>query len=439
MSGSVPLSRATREPRLPAVRATAVILLCGLFAGTAAVPAAAAPGWSRARDIPGSAGAGFPFDVDAGPRGTAAVVFVREGVQVARRDARGRWHAPERVSPAGASVTAPDVELAGRGEIVVAWTQALTGRALPPSGPNEIRVAVRRRNGAWRDRAVGRTRHFVDAGLQLAVNARGDAAVIWRGGSRDLLLAAARPAGGTFRRGSPLGERGSDQRVAIDAQGRTFATWTRTIPPQYLTSEIRFASRAPGGAWPRPATVAAGRVGGPELALVPGEPVVLAWREDELGLGATRSGLPVVAVRPEAGGWSPPRRLSEVRTQELHLGVSASAEVLVAWSATPPAYPQTGERALYSAARPRGEDFGPVARTSGLLGGPLAVLADGSAVTVAAAGGIDAAVRPPGGVFAPVGRLTNGGEFPSLSGWGATAVAVWAARGRLRGATFRAG
>jgi hypothetical protein len=420
------------------VRACAVILLSGLLAGGFAAAAPAAPaGWSAGRAIPGTADAGFPFDVDVGPRGTAAVAFVRRGVQVARRDARGRWHAPERISPARASVTAPDVELTGKGEIVVAWTQALTGGTLPPDGPNQIRVAVRR-NGAWRGRAVGRTRHFIDAGLQLAVNSRGDAAVVWRGGSSDLLLVAARPAAGAFRKGITLGEPGFDQRLAIDAQGRTFATWTRAIPPEYLTSQVRFASRTSRGGWTRPETVAAGRVGGAELALVPGEAIVLAWREDELGLGATRTGLPVVAVRPEAGGWSAPRRLSEVRTQALHLGVSAGDEVLATWSATLPAYPATGERALYAAARPRGQDFGPVVRTSGMLDGPLAVLADGTAVTVASAGGIDTSVRPPGGVFGAVGRLTNGGEFPSLSGWGTTAVAVWA-RGRLRAASFRAG
>ena len=423
------------------MRSSAVILLCGLVTGASAVaaPAALAAGWSNARDVPGSADAGFPFDTDAGPRGTAAVVFVGRGVQVARRDARGRWHAPERVSRASASVTAPDVELTGRGEIVVAWTQGLARRALPPSGPNQIRVAVRRRTGGWGGRAVGRTRHFIDAGLQLAVNARGDAAVIWRGGSRDGLLAAARRAGGRFGRGTSLGEPGSDQRVAVDAQGRVFAAWTRTIPPEHLSSQIRFATRSPRGAWRRPATIAFGRVGGPELALVPGEPSVLAWREEELGLGATRTGLPVAAARSEAGDWSPPRRLSEVRTRAVRLGVSAAAEVVATWSAAPPAYPRTGERALYAAARPRGQDFGPVARTSGVLDGPLAVLADGSAVTVAAAGGIEAAVRPPSGVFAPVGRLTSVGDFPLLSAWGATAEAVWAARDRLRAATFRAG
>ena len=435
-------SAARRDLRLVEVRACAVILLCGLFAGVAAADAPAAA-WSSASDVSGTAGAGFPFDVDVGPRGTAAVAFVRRGVQVVRRDALGRWHAPERVSPARASVTAPDIELTGRGEIVLAWTQAVARRALPPVGPNEIRVAVRRRNGGWRGRAVGRTRHFIDAGLRLAVNLRGDAVVVWsgsrRGGSRDVLLAAGRRAGHAFGRAKSIGEPGSDQRVAVDPHGRALMAWTRTIPPEHLASQIRFATREPGGAWARPATVASGRVGGPELAIVPGGSLVLAWREDELGLGATRTGLPAVAVRSESGDWSTPSQLSEVRTTGLHLGVSARAEVLATWSPAPPAFPQPAERALYAASRPQGQDFGPVMRTGGVLDGPLAVLADGSAVTVAAGAGIEAAVRPPNGAFAPAGRLTRGGDFPSLSAWGDVALAVWAVRGRLRAATWRAG
>ena len=427
------------------MRALAATFLLGLFACIAGVaaPTARAAGWSTARVIPGSADAGFPFDVDVGPRGTAAVAFVRRGVQVVRRDARGRWHAPERVSPANASVTAPDVEMTGRGEIVVAWTQAVAGSALPPVGPNEIRVAVRGRGGGWRGRAVGRTRHFIDAGLRLAVDARGDAAAVWSGsrrrGSRDVLLAAVRRAGQGFRASRPLGEAGTDQRVVVDDRGRALVAWTRTIPPEHLASQIRFATCAPGGACTPPVTVDSGRVGGPELALVPGGSVILAWRKDELGLGATRTGLPAAEARSASRALSAPRRLSDVRTTGVHLGVSAAGEVLATWSPAPPAFPQTAERALYAAAREPGQDFGVAVRPARVLDGPLAVLADGSAVTVAAGAGIEAAVRPPGGAFAPVPRLSRGGDFPSLSAWGDVALAVWVARDRLRGAIWRAG
>jgi hypothetical protein len=410
--------------------------------GGGAAPAAGAVRWTAARNLPGTAGAGFPFDVDVGPRGTAAIAFVNDGVQVVRRDARGHWHAPERVSPADASVTAPDIELTARREIVVAWTQAVGDSALPPVGPSAIRVAVRRRDGGWRGRAVGRTPHFIDAGLQLAVDARGDAAVVWSGSLRrtaaERLLLAMRPAGRGFRPARSLDEGAIDQRVALDERGRARLAWTRTIPPGHLVAQIRFTTCQPGGGCEPVETIASGRVGGPELAVVPDDAIVLGWRADEVGLGATRTGLPTVAVRTRGDAWSEPRALSDVRTPGLHLGVSGAAEVLATWTPAPPAYPEPAVRALYAASRPRGGDFGVVTRTADVLDGPLAVLADGSAVTVAAGGGIEGAARPPGGTFAKVKRLSRSGDFPSLSAWGRVALAVWPVGDRLRGAFWRA-
>ena len=425
------------------MRAVGAILLFGLVAGVAgAVPAAGAARWTVARNLPGTAGAGFPFDVDVGPRGTAAVAFIRDGVQVIRRDRRGRWHAPERVSPADASVTAPDVELTAQGEIVVAWTQAVGESTVPPVGANAVRVAVRGRDGDWDRRAVGRTPHFIDAGLRLAVDARGDAAVVWSGSltrrGSDRLLVAMRPAGRRFRPGQSLGEAGADQRVDLDDRGRALLAWTRTIPPAHLVSQIRFTTCLPGGACAPAETIADGRVGGPELAVVPDDSIILGWRADELGLGATRTGLPTVAARPGTGEWSAPRGLSDVRTPGLHLGVSGAGEVLATWAPAPPDYPLPAERALYAATRPRGGDFGAVTRTSDVLDGPLAVLANGGAVTVAAGGGIEGAARPPGGTFAKVSRLSRSGDFPSLSAWGNVALAVWPARDWLRAARWRA-
>ena len=128
------------------------------------------------------------------------------------------------MSPADASVTAPDVELTAQGEIVVAWTQAVGESTVPPVGTNAIRVAVRGRDGDWDRRAVGRTPHFIDAGLRLAVDARGDAAVVWSGSltrrGSDRLLVAMRLAGHRFRPGQSLGEAGADQRVALDDRGK---------------------------------------------------------------------------------------------------------------------------------------------------------------------------------------------------------------------------
>src|SRR5690349_24961015 len=103
-----------------AVRAWSLVVS---LAVTAAAPAGAAAAWSGPVAVPGTAGAGFPFDVAAGADGVIAVAFVRDGVRVALRDARGRWEPAQRVSAADATVTSPDVEGSAGGAVVVAWTR----------------------------------------------------------------------------------------------------------------------------------------------------------------------------------------------------------------------------------------------------------------------------------------------------------------------------
>ena len=323
--------------------------------------------------------------------------------------------------------------MTGRGEVIVAWTQS-SSRRLPVSGPNAIHVAIRSRSGRWSARALGGTRHFIAAEARLAVNARGDAAVIWRGwqrrGGPDRLLTAFRPA-------VSMGETGIDQQLAIDQGGSVFAVWTRTLPPQHLRSRVRFAVRR-AGAWSRPETIAEDRVGGPQLALVPDGSVVAAWRAAERGLGATRSGDPVAAVRSPAGVWGPAQTLSSVRTKAVHLGTSAAGEVAATWNIAPVAFPERSRSALHLATRPPGGDFGPATVTEDVVDGPLAVTAGGAAITVVEQGGVRALVRPPGGAFGPPMGLARAGGYAVVSAWGGVAAAVWFgfAPDRLRYAVY---
>jgi hypothetical protein len=408
------------------------------LSATAAQPAAA--DWSLSGAVPRTVGTGFPYDADIGGGDRIAVAVVRRGIRVIVRDPTGRWTEPELISRARASATAPDVEVTGRGEVIVAWTQS-SSRRLPVSGPNAIHVAVRSVRGRWSSRVVGGTRHFIAAEPRLAVNARGDAVVIWRGwhrrGGRDRLLTAFRPAGGRFGRAASMGEAGIDQHVALDRSGRVYATWTRTLPPEHLRSQIRFAARV-AGAWSRPETVAEDRVGGPQLALIPDGSLVAAWRASERGLGATRSGEIMAAARSAEGAWGPAQALSPVRTKGIHLGTSSAGEVVAAWSPSPPPLPERQEFALYLATRPPGGDFGPVSVTPELVDGPLAVTADGTVLTLMEQRGVRAAVRPPGGAFGPTTRLGRVGGYPMLTSWDDTALAVWLtfAPDRLRYAVY---
>ena len=404
-------------------------LAVGLVAFSAATAQAAAAEWSPSRAVPGSVGVGFPYDADVGGRGRIAVAIVRRGMRVIVRDAFGRWGAPELISPVRASATAPDVEVTGRGEVIVVWTQS-SSRRLPISGPNAIHVAVRSPGGRWFSQTVGGTRHFIAAEPRVAVNARGDAVVTWRGwhrrGGRDRLLTAFRPARGRFGRAASMGETGIDQQVAVDRAGRAFAIWTRTLPPEHLRSQVRFAVRA-AGAWSRPQAIAEDRVGGPQIALVPDGSIVAAWRAAERGLGATRTGEVMAAIRSAGGAWGPTLALSSVRTKAIRLGTSAAGEVVATWNVAVRPFPEREPPALHLATRPAGGDFGPVSVTPDLVDGPLAVMADGTSVTLLEQRGVQASIRPPGGAFGSPARLARSGGYPIVSAWGDVAVGVWMA------------
>jgi len=406
----------------------------------AAVPARAATPWSRPADVPGSAGAGFPFDVAAGANGVTAVAFIRDGVRVAVRDARGRWGGARRISTAGAAITSPDVEVSAAGEVVVAWTRSQR-RAAPLVGMNRIEVAVRGRNGRWAPpQVVGSSQHFIAAEPRVAVNARGDAAVLWRGeraGGRDVLRAARRRAPGRFGRAESLGEAGSDQQAIVEPDGRVDAVWTHTLPPEHLHSEIRFAAATSSSGWTAPRTIHADDDTGPALAQAPDGSFAVAWRSGGSGIDPTSGGHAMAALGSRDGQFAPARTLSDAPAASVHLGITGTGEVVVAWS--PPLDEVSGiaEPVIYWVARPPGGEFSTVNVANGVRAEGFAVLADGAAIAVGARGGITSAVRPPGGLFGAPLQVAPSGDFPALAVGGLTATAAWLTRGRLSISTLR--
>ncbi len=413
--------------------------LCLAIAVAVVAPAPSLAAWSAPARVPGSAGAGFPFDVAAGPDGVIAVAFIRDGVRVAVRDARGRWGPARRVSAGGAAITSPDVEVSARGEVIVAWTRSLR-RAAPLTGPNRIEVAAGSRSGRWRPpQVVGSSQHFIAADPRVAVNARGDAAVLWRGErgrGQDVLRAALRRAGGRFARGASLGEAGIDQRVLVEPGGRVDAIWTHTLPPEHLRSEIRFATATAGTGWSRAATLHSDDDGGPALARAPDGALVAAWRSGGSGIDPSSGGHVLLAVGGADGAFGPARIISEVRASSVRLGVSATGEAVVAWSPALDEVSGIAEPLIYWATRPAGGELSAVAAMPGARADAFGVLADGTAIAVDDRGGIEASARPPGGAFGPAARIAPG-DFPVLATAGATAAAVWLQRGRLAMSAWR--
>jgi hypothetical protein len=417
-----------------------------LLATFAAPTVARAGPWTSPTAVPGSGGVGFPYDVAAQRDGTVAVAFIQDGIRVALRTRSGAWTRAEKVSEGRTGVASPDVAFGDRGELIVAWTQNTVHGAAPPQGPSYVRAAIRSAGGRWSaPRTVGRTGHFIDAEPRLAADARGDAVLAWRGlsasgpGARDVVRMAYRPGQGAFGAPRSLREPGIDLQVAIDERGTAHAVWSHTRPPYHLASSIRLATRTRTGSFTRPATIYADSAGGPNVA-VPGDgDVIIAWRGGQVGVGATRTGFAMVSERSPDGIVEPPLLLSHTRTVGPQLAAGASGETVIAWSAPGEALdPTAGAPQLFWAARPPGGAFGAVQAAPGVRGGPLAVLADGTAITVWSATALRAAVRPPGGVFGPAETVAAHGDFPVLAAGDDIAVAVWLSRGRLMAAA-RAG
>jgi hypothetical protein len=383
--------------------------------------------------VPGSFGTGYPYDVAVAPDGTAAVAFVRDGIRVAVRLPDGRWSTAKKVSAGSNAVASPDVAVDGAGEVLVAWTQSrVTGSA--PIGRNSVRVAIRAANTRWgAPQTVGATEHFIDAEVRLATNRRGDAVLGWRGVSargHDLLKAASRPARRRFGNPRSLGEAGFDLQVAIAGRGTAYSAWTHLSPPSFLRSSVRLAVRG-RRSWSRPATVAAGDAGGPQLALAPQRHVLIAWREAEQGIGATRTGLAAVTERSADGRFAPPRLLADNRTPGPQVAVGPSGERLVVWPDASPLGEEPALAALSWTVGTADGGFGAVQRRLGVGQGPLVMLRDGTAIVAWGADAIQAVVRPPGGIFGEPQLLAAHGAFPVVGGGTRSAVAVWLSGGRL--------
>jgi hypothetical protein len=413
------------------MRRVAIIVL-GL-AAIVATPAGARQ-WSSPTPVPGSDGVGYPYDVAVAPDGAAAVAFVRNGIRVAVRLPNGRWSRPAKVSTGDTGVSGPDIAVDAAGELLVAWTQSrVVG---PPVGRNEVRVAIRAPNGRWsRPHTVGATEHFIDSELQLRANPRGDAVLGWRGvssGGHDLLQAAYRPAQARFGGAHSLGEAGFDLRVAIGTGGIAYAVWTHLSPPMFVQSSVRLGVRGPKS-WHAPVTVAGPDAGGPQIALSKRHALIV-WRQDEQGIGATRTGLTATTDRGPDGTFTPIQVLADNPTPGPQIAVGPTGERLIVWAdATAPAAEPALGALSWSVGSPDGT-FSPVQRRLGVGAGQLVMIRDGTAVVVWGTAGVQEVVRRPGGAFGRPQTLSSRGAFPVISAGTRSAVAVWLANGRLMAA-----
>jgi hypothetical protein len=306
--------------------------------------------------------------------GDAIVVWREAGtpsrVRAVVRPRGGRFGRPVTLSRrAGTATLAFD----GAGDAFVAWS--VNGAHL-----HGVQLAIRPRGGRF---GAPQT---VSAGAggagppRLAVNARGDALLVWRqcsntvsfcdGNGRPVLHAAWRPAGGPVK--SPVVLSGNEvypliPAVAIGPSGNAAVVWQNQ-------GTVEFSVATAGGAFSPPATLAANAVD-PVIAMDGAGNALVAWEsfdptetnQDRLqaaGLpaGATAFGTPQT-LPGEAGSVSPA------------LAMAPSGDAVLAWKPGP----------IVAAARTPGQPFGApatVAPPSAAFGATLAIAPSGQAVAV---------------------------------------------------------
>jgi hypothetical protein len=316
----------------------------------------------------------------------------------------------------------PALAVDRRGGAVAVWTQAYQGH-------HYTILAAQRAPGRrfGRRQAVGRTDRFVGGAPQVAVNARGDAAVLWAR-ARAVQLAT-RGADGRF--GSPQtipALRPVTGGVVVAADGSAVAVWT-------AHGTVYASRRRAGHRFGRAIALNAGGPGadGATVAIGADGTVAVAWQTRRAAFAAVSErggafGRPqiVASFAPFAGVSRPA------------VVVTPSGETIVGW--TQAAGVSRGEAAV--ASRPAGRSFGAaqVLSAPGVSGDRPALAVERRGEVVAAwseAGPIGpsakwwpaGAVRPPGAAAflagEPIGGPGDALAPVALLGADATATLLW--------------
>jgi hypothetical protein len=286
----------------------------------AAAPAGAAPAWLSPAKLSAAGQSAEAPQVSADPQGDSLAVWQRyDGgktvIESASRPAGGAWGLPVLVSSSADEASLPQVALDAHGDAVAVW--------LSLSGGGEYSIDASTKSGfggAWQApitlRELG-AMTVMDPRPDLAVDAQGDAVVVWErlAGAEDLVEGASRPAGGSWQTAETLSTEAENlhpAEVGIDAAGEATAVW------EQKGAEVRIdaATKPAAGKWQHPVAVSAEgeNANEPRLAVGANGNAVAAWEHfesEELIEAAIRAsaagtwGKPVALTKPETGEGEP--------------------------------------------------------------------------------------------------------------------------------------
>jgi PKD domain len=306
------------DPRTPASRmgrGLAVAALGMLVFLLAVAPAGAAPTWLAPAKLSAAGHNAEKPQVAVDAQGNATAVWERPNgtniiVEAASRPAgSGAWQASVPLSSATAIMPMPQVAVDARGDAVAVWESYIAGEPF-------VEAATRTGfTGAWQAPVKLSSLGVIGLRPDLAVNARGDAVVVWQS-DVGIVEAASRPAGGAWQTPAILtnsAENLHPAEVGIDASGEATAVWEGQVG-----AEVRIvaASKPAGGAWQTPVTLSAAgnNANEPRVAVNARGDAVAEWERpsgEELIEAATKPassatwGGPAPLTKPETGKGEP--------------------------------------------------------------------------------------------------------------------------------------
>jgi hypothetical protein len=362
---------------------------------------------------------------------------------------RRGWTSPRVLSTAGTWLAdGPALAVNGRGDAVVAWTEeATTPDALP-----RLRARFRPVGGQWGPARTLSSSGERVGGVQVGIDGRGRALLGWLSdtGSASTSSTRLELASGNVRRGGWTKPRTLEAssgvaifRLALNARGEAILVWSKPGGDALHDNGIWVETRSTSGRWSTPR-----RELPPvhdrdrsywQLVFNDRGEAILGWDEYE----SDNSFRLTVAVRPPHKHFLPPQQIGDDPYFGYALAVGRNDEALAIWASY--------RCCLYTAAtRPGGDTFGS-ARTlaTGIwmaTDPTVAFDAHGNAVAIWARTSennhllIHAAARPSGGSFdtgvdlADIGEdsykhaACSGAPTLALAPDGRLAVAVWLAR-----------
>ncbi len=196
-------------------------------------------------------------------------------IQASYRPATAGFGAPDTISDAGEAAVSPDVAFAGDGGALAVWQRF--------DGSNyRVQAADRPAGGAFGAASTLSAAGVEGNGVRVAVNAAGDAAVVWRGDNTVQMLAqaATRPSGqpwGAAQDLSAAGEDADEPVVAIDPEGNALAVWIRGHPDGDDRGQYALAPAGSPFGGPQTLSAAGGGTAWPDAAFDGEGNAVVLW------------------------------------------------------------------------------------------------------------------------------------------------------------------